>query len=173
MTSVTWNWRTWRADMISRRTTRCGPVACPFGLDHNETRSWHGWHRHTAPVMLAFAMMAAIRHRANAAAVAPKRSRAIRLSRPSTSSVDRSRTSAGSRRAWSAPHSTRRYDRVVTTATGTSSRCQSRPHQKKNATVMLERQPTNRDHPSDKDARLHGEARADSVHSGSYPAAVK
>ena len=34
-----------------------------FGLDHNETRSWHGWHRHVSLVMLAFAMMAAIRHR--------------------------------------------------------------------------------------------------------------
>ena len=36
-----------------------------FGLDHNETRSWHGWHRHVSLVMLAFAMMAVIRHRAN------------------------------------------------------------------------------------------------------------
>jgi SRSO17 transposase len=36
-----------------------------FGLDHNETRSWHGWHRHVALVMLAFAMTAAIRHHAN------------------------------------------------------------------------------------------------------------
>src|ERR1700694_268264 len=39
-----------------------------LGLDHNETRSWHGWHRHVSLVMLAFAMMAAIRHRANAGA---------------------------------------------------------------------------------------------------------
>lgn len=37
-----------------------------LGLDHNETRSWHGWHRHVSLVMLVFAMMAAIRHRANA-----------------------------------------------------------------------------------------------------------
>ena len=36
-----------------------------FGLDHNESRSWHGWHRHVSLVMLAFAMMATIRHRAN------------------------------------------------------------------------------------------------------------
>ena len=36
-----------------------------LGLDHNETRSWHGWHRHVSLVMLAFAMMAVIRHRAN------------------------------------------------------------------------------------------------------------
>jgi SRSO17 transposase len=38
-----------------------------LGLDHNETRSWHGWHRHVSLVMLAFAMMAAIRHHANKA----------------------------------------------------------------------------------------------------------
>ena len=36
-----------------------------LGLDHNETRSWQGWHRHVSLVMLAFAMMAAVRHRAN------------------------------------------------------------------------------------------------------------
>jgi SRSO17 transposase len=36
------------------------------GLDHNETRSWHGWHRHVSLVMLAFTMMAIIRHQANA-----------------------------------------------------------------------------------------------------------
>lgn len=38
-----------------------------LGLDHNETRSWHGWHRHVSLVMLAFAMLAVIRHRTNAA----------------------------------------------------------------------------------------------------------
>ena len=45
-----------------------------LGLDHNETRSWHGWHRHVLLVMLAFAMMAAIRHQANHA-TPPKRMR--------------------------------------------------------------------------------------------------
>lgn len=35
-----------------------------LGLDHNETRSWHGWHRHVSLVMLALAMLATIRHRA-------------------------------------------------------------------------------------------------------------
>jgi hypothetical protein len=30
-----------------------------LGLDHNETRSWHGWHRHVSLVMLAFALLAA------------------------------------------------------------------------------------------------------------------
>lgn len=40
-----------------------------FGLDHNETRSWHGWHRHVSLVMLAYAMMAAVRSQANAIAL--------------------------------------------------------------------------------------------------------
>lgn len=35
-----------------------------LGLDHNETRSGHGWQRHVSLVMLAF-MMAVIRYRAN------------------------------------------------------------------------------------------------------------
>ena len=43
-----------------------------LGLDHNETRSWHGWHRHVSLVMLAFAIMAIIRSRAN---TAPKKTR--------------------------------------------------------------------------------------------------
>ncbi|HQT86402.1 MAG: IS701 family transposase [Acidiphilium sp. 37-64-53] len=36
-----------------------------LGLDHNETRSWHGWYRHVSLVMLAYAMMAAVRLHAN------------------------------------------------------------------------------------------------------------
>jgi SRSO17 transposase len=47
-----------------------------LGLDHNETRSWHGWHRHVSLVMLAFAMMAAIRHQANKTAP-PKTKRRV------------------------------------------------------------------------------------------------
>jgi SRSO17 transposase len=51
-----------------------------LGLDHNETRSWHGWNRHVSLVMLAFAMMAVIRYRANDM-TPPKRPRmrAIRI----------------------------------------------------------------------------------------------
>jgi SRSO17 transposase len=48
-----------------------------LGLDDNETRSWHGWHRHVSLVMLAFAMMAAVRHRANDMPP-PKRARRAR-----------------------------------------------------------------------------------------------
>ena len=65
-----------------------------LGLDHNETRSWHGWHRHVSLVMLAFAMLAAIRCRANAP-TPPKIP--IRLARKQqTSSAGRSRNSAAS-----------------------------------------------------------------------------
>ena len=47
-----------------------------LGLAHNETRSWHGWHRHVSLVMLAFAMMAAVRYRANTMAPPKTRMRA-------------------------------------------------------------------------------------------------
>ena len=49
-----------------------------LGLDHNETRSWHGWHRHVSLVMIAFAMMAVIRYRANDV-TPPKRPRMLTL----------------------------------------------------------------------------------------------
>jgi SRSO17 transposase len=52
-----------------------------LGLDHNETRSWHGWHRHVSLVMLAFAMLAAIRRQANTAAPPKSRLRMMRTSR--------------------------------------------------------------------------------------------
>jgi SRSO17 transposase len=51
-----------------------------LGLDHNETRSWHGWRRHVSLVMLAFAMMAAIRAHANAVASPPKTIRRTKTS---------------------------------------------------------------------------------------------
>jgi SRSO17 transposase len=46
-----------------------------LGLAHNETRSWQGWHRHVSLVMLAFAMMAAVRHHANRGPPPKRRSR--------------------------------------------------------------------------------------------------
>lgn len=46
------------------------------GLAHNETRSWHGWRRHISLVMLAFAMLAAVRRRANE--TSPQKSRTAR-----------------------------------------------------------------------------------------------
>jgi SRSO17 transposase len=54
-----------------------------FGLDHNETRSWHGWHRHVSLVMLTFAMMAVIRQHANAVALPKKGLRPRLRTKPS------------------------------------------------------------------------------------------
>ena len=69
-----------------------------LGLDHNESRSWHGWHRHVSLVMLAFAMVATIRHHANQPA-STKTTR--RLSQPRrASSAGHSRKSVASPRAW-------------------------------------------------------------------------
>ena len=52
-----------------------------LGLTHNETRSWHGWHRHASLVMLAFAMMAVVRERANTLTSPQKRNDEARLQR--------------------------------------------------------------------------------------------
>jgi SRSO17 transposase len=68
-----------------------------LGLDHNETRSWHGWHRHVSLVMLAFAMMATIRHHANQPAPQKTLRRLSRRLQPS--SAGRSRKSAVSQPA--------------------------------------------------------------------------
>ncbi len=68
-----------------------------LGLDHNETRSWHGWHRHVSLVTLAFAMMAAVRHRANQPTPQKTLPHFPQLPRPS--SAGRSRKSVASRPA--------------------------------------------------------------------------
>jgi SRSO17 transposase len=65
-----------------------------LGLDHNETRSWHGWHRHVSLVMLAFAMLATIRQRANRPTPPKTMLRLARTRR--SSSAGRSRRSAAS-----------------------------------------------------------------------------
>lgn len=43
-----------------------------LGLTHNETRSWHGWHRQVSLVMLAFALLAVVRHKADSLLEPPK-----------------------------------------------------------------------------------------------------
>jgi SRSO17 transposase len=63
-----------------------------LGLDHNETRSWHGWHRHVSLVMLAFAFLAVVRHKAAALATPQKTMRTP----PRLWSAGPSRKSAGS-----------------------------------------------------------------------------
>jgi SRSO17 transposase len=69
-----------------------------LGLDHNETRSWHGWHRHVSLVMLAFAMLATIRHHANLPAAKKTRLPTARM--PQTLSTGRSKKSAALPRDW-------------------------------------------------------------------------
>jgi hypothetical protein len=65
-----------------------------LGLDHNETRSWHRWHRHVSLVMLAHATLARVRQRANRAPPnTPPRLPRTRA----PSSAGRSRKSAASR----------------------------------------------------------------------------
>jgi SRSO17 transposase len=84
-----------------------------LGLDHNETRSWHGWHRHVSLVMLAFAVLAVTRHHANAAAeqTPPRVSRADSArssagpSKRSAALLHASRNAASARRSFSlGPH---------------------------------------------------------------------
>jgi SRSO17 transposase len=69
-----------------------------LGLDHNESRSWHGWHRHVSLVMLAFAMLATIRHHANTPA--PKKTRLPMARMARRLSPGRSRRSAAWPRDW-------------------------------------------------------------------------
>ena len=77
-----------------------------LGLDHNETRSWHGWHRHVSLVMLAFAMMARVRHHANVATPPKTLPRLPKVRQ--TSSAGPSRRSAASPPASPRPASTPR-----------------------------------------------------------------
>lgn len=111
-----------------------------FGLDHNESRSWRGWHRPVSLVMLAFAMMATIRHRAHllpASQTACRPSHAVRHA-----SVGRSRKSAVSPRVWLNAASGRLTRSLVRLATSTSSHGTPSAPQQKCATVMLASRPT-------------------------------
>jgi SRSO17 transposase len=69
-----------------------------LGLDHNETRSWHGWHRHVSLVMLAFAVLAVTRHRANAA---------VEETPVAVSRSDRRSSAGRSRKSAASPHASR------------------------------------------------------------------
>jgi hypothetical protein len=55
-------------DAFETAKSELGPV-------HNEARSWHGWHRHGSLVLLAFAMLMVIRHRADTVTSPPKADR--------------------------------------------------------------------------------------------------
>jgi len=92
-----------------------------LGLDHNETRSWHGWHRHVSLVMLAFAMMAAIRHQANKPPPPKRMRKASGSPRGLADPLVGPGNPADRDPPCSAPHSTRSHHRVVALATGSSS----------------------------------------------------
>jgi SRSO17 transposase len=90
-----------------------------LGLDHNESRSWHGWHRHVSLVMLAFAMMAAIRHHGNQP-IPKKRSTGLQeifRSYPLVNPGNR----ANSKPPRAKTHPTRLHHSLVTVATSSSS----------------------------------------------------
>ena len=106
-----------------------------LGLDHNETRSWHGWHRHVSLVMLAFAMLAVIRHHANAP-TPPKIP--IRLARiPKPHSLVGPGTPPHRRPPRAATHPARPRHRLVAVATRPPSRRTTLAPETKNATVVL------------------------------------
>jgi SRSO17 transposase len=79
-----------------------------LGLDHNETRSWHGWHRHVSLVMLAFAVLAVARRRANGSAEQTPR-----------------RVSRGARRSSAGPSRRSGASRAVSASAGSGPRSSS------------------------------------------------
>jgi len=115
-----------------------------FGLDHNESRSWHGWHRHICLVMLAFAMMAAIRHCAH---LPPSKNRppnhgktqsiaAPSLIRWSIQEVRRIAIRLARKRIQPRP-----YHRMATLAQGSPGGRSARVFQSKKSNTMLELPP--------------------------------
>ena len=112
-----------------------------FGLDHNESRSWHGWHRHVSLAMLAFAMMAVIRHRANPPPSKKRNAGSRQRPRHNRAAAD-SLVNPGSpphrHQTCSKADSIRACHRMVILAQGSPSRRSTRSPQSTKATVMLE-----------------------------------
>ena len=109
-----------------------------LGLDHDETRSWHGWHRHVSLVMLAFAMMATIRHNANARPAAPPpRQCAPQGAGPAIDPLVDPANPPHRHTPRTGAHRTFTDHRLVALATSTSGRCTTSTPQISNATVML------------------------------------
>ena len=105
-----------------------------LGLAHNETRSWHGWHRHVSLVMLAFALMAAVRHRANQPPP-PKTKKG--LAKPRSDPLVGSGDPACGDALGPAAHPARSRHRLVGVAPRSPGRRTRRSHQTKIATVVL------------------------------------
>ncbi|WP_247387674.1 transposase, partial [Bradyrhizobium sp. 143] len=112
-----------------------------FGLDHNESRSWHGWHRHVSLVMLAFAMLAAIRHRANPPP--PKKRNLAPRQKPkhnhtATDPLVNPGNPPHCHQTCSKAYSTRTHHRMVFLAQSSSGCRSTRSRQIKKTTVMLD-----------------------------------
>jgi len=110
-----------------------------FGLDHNETRSWHGWHRHVSLVMLAFAMMAAIQHQANQPA--PKKTKTNAIKRPLTHSLVETGNSPNGATPRAKAYPGRLRHRLVALAACPPGRSTKISLQTEITTVMLVQQP--------------------------------
>src|SRR6266851_1481189 len=111
-----------------------------FGLDHNESRSWHGWHRHVSMVMLAFAMMAVIRHHANPPQPKKRNAEPPQKQNHRRLVIDpmvNPGSSAHRRQARSKADPTRPHHRMVTLAQSSPSDRSACAPQSKTATVML------------------------------------
>lgn len=104
-----------------------------LGLTHNETRSWHGWHRHVSLVMLAFAMMAVVRQRANTLPSPPKET----TSSCSAGALIGSGSPPRGHPPPAAPDRARLRDRLVRVATSASGHGASFTLQTKGATVVI------------------------------------
>ena len=109
-----------------------------LGLDHNETRSWHGWHRHASLVMLA-AMRAAIRHRANQPA--PQKHRRASPDGSTPHPPVGPGTPPRRHPLGTAPHPASPPHRMVTLAQGAPSHRATLAFETNYATVMLSRLP--------------------------------
>jgi SRSO17 transposase len=90
-----------------------------LGLDHNESRSWHGRYRHVSLLMLAFAMVAVIRHRQQ-----PKHGLRNCRSATAADALVGPGNPSHRRRSRSETDQPRQHHRLVVPATYPSGRCQ-------------------------------------------------
>ena len=107
-----------------------------LGLDHNETRCWHGWHRHVSLVVLTFAMLATIRHHANARLLRPQKDRK-HLQQTAPDPLVKAGNPSHRRSSGPAKDRARARRLLVPLATRAPSHGETGPSQTQNATVTL------------------------------------
>ncbi len=108
-----------------------------LGLDRDETRPWHGWHRHVSLVMRACALLATIRHHANQPA-SQKHGRCF-PGCPTPHPLVGPGTSPRRHPSRAAPHPAHPRQRLVALAQGAPSRRTTLLYETQTATVMLGR----------------------------------